>query len=102
MKPMLYLLLFISTACYSSENQSYIKREIPFIPIRIFNETPFCIKAYIRGSIQDSGTGYHDILSDTEIIPATRYRTIQIKNDQENPLCAAVVVVYYHDNVAMM
>lgn len=102
MKHMLYLLLFISTACYSSENQSYIKGKLPFIPVCIHNNSPFCIRAYIRGSIQDSGTHYRDILSSTEMIPAKSYRTIQIKNDSKSPLCTAVVVVYMHDKVTDM
>ena len=102
MKQILYSLLFISIVCSGSEDQNHTKSEPLFRSVYIDNKTPFCIKAYIRGSIQSSATHHYEIVSETETIAAHNTRTLQIKSGKENPLCSAVVVVYKHDSKADM
>jgi hypothetical protein len=95
MKCMLYLSLFISIVCAGSEGQNRIKRQPSSRSVYVNNQTPFCIDAYIRGSIQSSAPQqYREISGRTEIIPACGGRTLHITH--ENPLYAAVVVVCNH------
>lgn len=98
MKNILYLLLLISGICSGSEDQNHTKSKPLFRSVYIDNKTPFCIKAYIRGSIQSSATHHYEIVGDMETIAAHKARILQIKSGKENPLCSAVVVVYMHNN----
>ncbi len=75
-KQILYLLLFTSTMYSCSENQIQIKQGSSFKPVYIYNKTPFCIKAYIRGSIQQSARHHSNREGNTVTIPATQARTV--------------------------